>query len=152
MQRRGTFPNGMRASAVGRVLLAGLLVVGCSSDRISTYPTEGQVVFPDGQPVRTGLLELRSLEHDLNARGQIARDGSFALGTYTVDDGAVAGKHQAIVMQFLATDSDPDIRHDHGDPVDRKFADYTTSPLQVEIQPTSLNQLNVIVNRQQSTR
>ena len=134
------------------ILFAGLsacllLLIGCSSDRIPTYPTRGQVLFPDGSPVRTGVIELKSLEHDLNARGNIARDGSFTLGTYTDNDGAVAGKHQAIVMQFLASDSGPEIQHEHGDPVDPRFADYTTSALEFEIQPTSVNRLEVQVDR-----
>lgn len=124
-----------------------LLLIGCSSDSIPTYPTRGQVLFPDGRPVRTGVIELKSLEHDLNARGQIAHDGSFTLGTYTADDGAVAGMHQAVVMQFLASDSGPEIQHKHGDPVDLRFADYNTSSLEFEIQPVSVNQLEVQVER-----
>ena len=131
------------------LLLAGM---GCSNDRLPTYPVSGQIIFPDGQPVRTGLIELRSIEHGLNARGQIARDGSFVLGTYEAADGAVAGKHAAIVMQFLASDSGPEIEHDHGDPVDIKFADYTTSPLQFEIQPGEANVLSVQVQRAASAK
>ena len=137
---------------MGCLAVGGLLLVGCSSERIPTYAAQGQVVFPDGEPVRTGVLELKSLEHGLNARGQIARDGSFTLGTYAADDGAVAGEHQAIVVQFLAADSGPDIQHDHGDPVARRFADYTTSPLRFEIQPSSENQLRVQVERSRPAR
>ena len=63
-------------------------------------------------------------------------------------DGAVAGRHQAIVVQFLAIDSDPAIVHDHGDAVDRKFAAYETSGLEFEIRETSDNELKVVVEKQ----
>ena len=135
MHHRGILPSRRGVFVLGCLVLGGPPIVGCSSDRIPTYPAQGQVVFPDGEPVRTGVLELKSLEHGVNAQGQIARDGSFTLGTYTADDGAVAGEHQAIVVQFLATDSiDAEIEHDHGDPVDRRFADYATSGLEVAIE------------------
>jgi hypothetical protein len=130
-------------------LFGGLAITfGCSNGQIPTYPVRGQVVFSDEDPVKTGIVEFQSLEHPLNARGEIARDGSFMLGTYTDHDGAVAGKHKAIVVQFLATDSHPDIVHDHGDAVDRKFAAYETSGLEFEIAETEENVLRIVVGKQ----
>ena len=134
----------MRATATLALLL---LVSGCSDGRIPTYPVRGQVVFPDGAAVRTGIVELRSTQHPLNARGKIDRDGNFVLGTYEAADGAVAGKHQVIVIQFLANDASPDFEHDHGDPVDRRFADYGQSDLELEISE-SANDVRLEVQRQ----
>jgi len=112
------------------MVVGSLIACGCSNDQIPTYPVRGLVVFPDDTPARTGIVEFRSTKHQLNARGEIARDGSFVLGTYTDRDGAVSGKHKAIVVQFLATDSTPGVVHDHGDAIDRKFAAYETSGLE----------------------
>jgi hypothetical protein len=122
------------------------MICGCSSDRIPTFPVRGRVTFPDGAEVRTGVIELRSLEHGFNARSEIDRNGNFVLGTYENGDGAVAGQHQAIVMQFLATDSGPEMKHDHGDPVDQAYSDYATSPLRFEI-TDGANDLSVEVER-----
>ena len=133
--------------------LAGLAILtmpwgGCSNDQVPTYPVRGRVEFPDREPIRTGIVELQSLEAGLNARGNIARDGSFVLGTYASDDGAIAGEHRAIVVQLFAVDSiqDTDIVHDHGDAVDPKYADYATSGLTFEIEPKE-NVLRIVVER-----
>ncbi|MEX0938639.1 MAG: hypothetical protein WDZ59_12330 [Pirellulales bacterium] len=102
------------------------------------------VMFPDRQPVKTGVIEFQSVNHPLTARGKIQRDGSFELGTYEQADGAVAGKHRAIVVQVLAADSIAGVKHDHGGAVDRKFADYGTSKLEYTVEPRE-NQFTVIV-------
>ena len=83
--RRASWALASRAlasCALGRWILAGCLLgqaLGCSSDRLPTYPVTGRVVFTNGDPVKTGLIEFRSVEHGLNARADIARDGSFRL-------------------------------------------------------------------------
>jgi hypothetical protein len=122
------------------------LVAGCSNDRLPTYPVRGRVVFSDGEPVKTGTVEFQSVEHALNARGQIARDGTFRLGTYSSTDGAVSGTHRVIVIQFLAMDSTPEIQHDHGDPVDLRYASYDSSDLEAEV-VTGANELELVVER-----
>ena len=133
------------------VLLFAALLCGCADSGVPTYPANGRVIFEDGSPVRTGNVECRSLEFGLNARGKIARDGSFTLGTYTADDGAVAGEHQVIVVQFIGSDSfvaeqelGP-IEHDHGQPVALRFADYSTSGLKLTIDPDGDNFITLVV-------
>jgi hypothetical protein len=137
-----------RQRCFAALAVGSLIACGCSNDQIPTYPVRGQVVFPDDTPGRTGVVELQSTKHKLNARGEIARDGSFVLGTYTDSDGVVAGKHKAIVVQFLATDSTLGIVHDHGDAIDRKFAAYGTSGLEFEIAETDANVLRIVVEKQ----
>jgi hypothetical protein len=128
--------------------LLALGLAGCSDGRLPTYPVEGQVVFDDGRPVRTGFIEFLSDEHGINARGTIARDGTFQLTTYQTDDGAVGGRHQAVILQFLAQENVPGIRHDHGDPVSLKHSDYDTSGLEFVVEPNRSNSLRVVVERQ----
>lgn len=136
---------------VGGSLVALNLVIlftatlGCEP-KIPVYPVHGVVLFEDGEPVRTGMVEFESLEHGFNARGTIGRDGRFQLGTFGDADGAVAGRHRAMVIQFLAVDSTPEIVHDHGDPVSRAMADYETSGLQFDVQPKD-NELRISVPR-----
>jgi hypothetical protein len=137
-----------RLRAVSLLGLAAVALAGCGDARLPTYPVQGQVVFDDGRPVRTGFIEFQSEEHGINARGSIERDGTFTLTTYETNDGAVAGSHQAVVLQFLSQENVPAIHHDHGDPVSLKHADYATSDLTFVVEPERTNTLQVVVQRQ----
>ena len=56
--------------------------------------------LPDGSPLAGGMVEFQSAAVDgkqHNARGVIGTDGTFRLGTFEADDGALAGEHRAIV-------------------------------------------------------
>lgn len=119
----------MNVLHVGISLIVCLAVMGCGSSQIPTYPVSGTVVFEDGSSVRTGIVELESLDHKLSATGKIREDGSFVLGTYKSDDGACAGRHRAIVVQLIINDGTVKHSKDHGHPVDPMYASYTTSPL-----------------------
>ncbi|MEZ6129778.1 MAG: carboxypeptidase regulatory-like domain-containing protein [Planctomycetaceae bacterium] len=118
-----------------------LCVVGCGSDQVATYPVTGRVVFLDGSPVRTGTVELESKQFGTTATGSINQDGTFVLGTYTPNDGAAEGEHNAIVVQMIINDGS--IRHtvDHGNPVPPSYGDYDTSPLTVSVQPIEQNEI-----------
>lgn len=148
----GTAPLQMMRTYAGSLFaIMACLTAGCSDGRIPTFPAEGRVIFPTGAPVRTGFVESRSLDHAINARGKIERDGSFTLGTYTEGDGAVTGRHQSVVIQFIAGDNLlaeqylPKIVHDHGHEVDLSFADYTTSELEFTIKPDTKNFITLVV-------
>ena len=83
------------------VVSAFAFVLGCSSDRVPTYPVQGVVEFADGTPVRTGHVEFESVDHGTTASGRIEDDGSFVLGTYTTDDGAAPGDQRVLVLQIV---------------------------------------------------
>lgn len=132
-----------RASAA----IACVLLFGCGDDRPATFPTTGRVVFSDGQPVRTGTVELFSDEHQLNATGTIRNNGSFLLGTFSENDGACAGSHRAIVTQMIISDLQTKHILDHGAPVDPVFGSYTTSPLTVTIRADGPNEITLTVEK-----
>lgn len=117
---------------------------GCS-DRLTVYPVSGRVVFPDGNPVRTGTIEFESEVHGTTATGRISEDGHFALGTYAPTDGAVAGSHKAIVTQMVITDGTIKHEKDHGLPVAYKYRRYETSGLTFTVEPGGSNALEVLV-------
>jgi len=81
-------------------LAALAAIIGCSDGNPTRYEVRGQVLFPDGKPVTTGTIEFQSIDHDppLNATGSISPEGRFELGTFDVDDGAVPGRHRAVVL------------------------------------------------------
>jgi len=129
------------------LLIWVVLAAGCSSDRIPTYPVSGRVVFENGNPVRHGKIELESRDYGTTATGTIDQDGSFVLGTYTADDGAVAGEHDAIVVQMVIADGSFEHTINHGDAAPPRYADYETSPLTVSVDPDRKNAVTITISQ-----
>ncbi len=127
------------------VLLAALALTGCGDSRLKTVPVTGRVVFPDGSPARTGTIELESRDFPITASGQINPDGSFVLGTYESNDGAVPGFHQVIVVQMVINDGTINHTMDHGKMVDPKYSTYGMSGLNVMVDPKTENHLVIEV-------
>ncbi len=122
--------------------LMAFSLLGCSSGETTTYPVSGVVRFPDGKLLREGTIEfeISGVKNPITATGEIAPDGSFFLGTYQIDDGAVAGSHRVVVI------ADPVI----GTGVERpgllpksilhqKYRDFRSSGIVVEVEPTINN-------------
>ncbi len=112
-------------------------VAGCSGGSSKTSPVSGIVRFPDGKLLREGTIEfeLASEENAATATGEIGPDGSFVLGTFAVDDGAIPGTHRVAVI------SDVVIGNGAERPgmiaitkLDPKFRDFGTSGLQFVVQ------------------
>lgn len=120
------------------ILTAGIIgTVGCSQEP-KTYPVRGLVRFSDGKPLQHGTIEFVVKNHDNppTARGEIGPDGSFILGTYALDDGALAGVHRAVVI------SDYDIGNGRERPgmfeksrLHAKYRDFATSGLEFTVHP-----------------
>lgn len=119
--------------------------VGCGPQALKPYPVQGRVVFPDGSPVHVGTVELRSREHGVQARGTIAEDGQFQLSTYRTNDGAVAGWHDAVVIQMINVESIPGFKPSKVGVVDPKFGSYKTSQLSCQIVPGPSNAVTLTV-------
>ncbi len=121
------------------VLLLMLCFLGCNSGQLPTHTVDGIVRFDDGTSPMFGDIEFYSVEHQLNARGKINRDGSFTVGTYEENDGAVEGQHQVVIQQvtgdYLTAKLVDQIDHDHGALVDPAYFDYRTSGLECVISP-----------------
>ena len=114
------------------IAAAALLFAGCSDSGLTTYRAGGKVVFSDGTPLPGGTVEFKSVDHEpsVGARGTIESDGTFRLGTMSEDDGAVEGKHLAVVMPpMLKVDRD-EIRGPVPEPIDPKFQQFLESGLE----------------------
>lgn len=111
-----------------------LLVAGCGGS--ATVPVAGKVVFQDGSPATElagYLVNLDSQELQLSANGVVQPDGSFAVGTHDVDDGALPGRYKVAL-----TPPEPPL--DGPAPpavIDPKYSDFNKSGLEVEITPDS---------------
>ena len=120
--------------AIATLILMQLALSGCSRDKHpKRYAVSGKVLFPDGEPVRTGVVELVPEEGNLTAHGDIKRDGTYSLSTIKFNDGAVPGNYRVVVKQFIFYDKIPEHKHDHGGDVSVKFADEKSTPLRLEV-------------------
>jgi prepilin-type N-terminal cleavage/methylation domain-containing protein len=119
--------------------------IGCSDPRHKTYPVRGQVVFENGTPVRMGTVECKSTLLKTNATGTIAQDGTFSLTTYKENDGAVAGLHKCVVVQFVPTENLPNHKPTTLGVVNKKYSSYSTTDLQFEVSPKSENRIRLVV-------
>ncbi len=121
----------------GFVCLCLIAVGGCGGPP-KTYPVQGLVVYPDGKPVKRGTVEFEVIgqKKPITATGEIAADGSFQLGTYAANDGAIAGEHRAAVI----------VDYDIGTGVERpdelpppelhpKYRAFKTSDLKFTVEP-----------------
>ena len=123
-------------------------LTGCSS-KPETHPVKGIVQFPDGKLLQSGTIELESEDEDgkpVCARGDINPDGSFVLGTYELDDGALPGTHRAIVIadSSIGTGTErPDLVEQTA--LHPRYRSYEKSGLKFTIEPGS-NELVVKVD------
>lgn len=133
---RGANAKSFSLMALG-LALSLLTLPGCGASGPTTYPVKGVVRFTDGKPVRFGEIEFQSLEQfqgqPWNARGKIARDGSFTVETRGAGNGAVEGKHKVVIHQVVVDYYNLNVVHDHGALIDRKYSDYGTTDLEVEV-------------------
>lgn len=70
-------------------------VAGCNTK--GTYPVEGKVVYDDGTPaveLAGYTVSMDSSEHNVGANGVVQADGTFRIGTYDNDDGALPGTYR----------------------------------------------------------
>jgi hypothetical protein len=76
--------------------MALLLAAGCGGAGL--YPVEGQVVFADGTPLKSGTVVFSSVDQQvlIGARGEL-KDGAFRASTYRLNDGAPPGTYTVMV-------------------------------------------------------
>lgn len=127
------------------MLLGTLVAAACSGDQLPTFPATGQVVFRDGSPVRMGTVELKSREHGVQARGEIGTDGRFVLTTFDDGDGAVAGMHDCVVVQFVMVEDVANYQPSTEGVVHQRFGSYATSGLECTISEADDNDLIITV-------
>lgn len=86
--------------ALALVFVGG--AIGCSSEnRIETATVSGSVTY-NGDPLQIGSLLFVPVGGGPSAEANIGTDGSFEMGTYDDDDGAVLGEHKVMITAFTA--------------------------------------------------
>ncbi len=141
-------PQSLRMLMVAAVC-ALAATAGCEQgDRLKTYPVTGTVTFPDGQRFsggRESFIVFESTEQSINATGVIEPDGTFSLGTYEPDDGAIAGSHRVSITPPTPA-GDPDQMR--ADPLmHSKYRNLDTSGLEVTVEAIRSNHIPITVTR-----
>jgi len=116
-----------------------LLVNGCSQPSHNT----GVVSFDDGQPVRSGSVEFRSLGNTGRYASRIDEQGGFTLLDQSGKPACPPGEYEVVVVQIVLTEDLAAGAHTHGRTVPRRFADYYTSGLRVNVPTEPLEALEV---------
>ena len=122
---------------------------GCGQQQPApTFPVTGRVVFADGTPLASGgTIHLEAVDgYPYNARGAIQKDGTFQLSTFGELDGAVLGKHQAMVQAKRDTTDWTERGIVPRPVIDERFENYDTSGLEYNIEESN-NELDVVVER-----
>jgi hypothetical protein len=121
------------------LLFVGLILqsatVGCGGRGLCQV--KGQVVFKDGSDVSVlarGLVAFYPAEPDMpkvSSRGEIQKDGSFQMSTYSEGDGVHPGKYRVMVTPppFLRKNRD-DVRPRL---IDERYSDFETSGLEATV-------------------
>ena len=123
-------------------LLLPLLGSGCSGP---SGISDGVVRFEDGEPVRSGSVELRKLVGDQRYAGKIDVEGRFTLADEQGRKGCPPGDYEAVVVQIVVTEDLPPELHQHGRTVPRHFADYYTSNLEVTVNEDQTTPIEIVL-------
>jgi hypothetical protein len=86
--------DGRAWTGLSLALLTGLLG-GCGDGRPVRVPVSGRITYA-GQPLETGFIYFWP-ERGVQAHGQIQSDGTFTLGTYERQDGAMPGSYTVTI-------------------------------------------------------
>ncbi|MCM2370327.1 hypothetical protein [Aporhodopirellula aestuarii] len=130
------------------LVLLVLAVAGCSDPGRDTYPVSGLVKFADGTVLRDGSVEFEIIGRQpaVTATGQIRPDGTFTLGTFAADDGALAGKHRVAVIHRYTIGTGAErpgmIPESELHP---RYRSFDTSGITLEVEPTE-NQIIIDVD------
>jgi hypothetical protein len=88
--------------------------------------------------------EVREGESKVSARGTIEKDGTFVVSTFVPGDGAIAGRHRALVVPAMPPgpinqyNPSPAVIHD-------RFLRFDTSGLEFTVESDGLNRFEITV-------
>jgi hypothetical protein len=129
---------------------------GCFGQSSATYPVTGVVKHPDGKPLAGGRILFQPVgETGHAARGIISHDGTFQLGTYAHDDGAIAGGYKAVITPAIpdnALDNPASIAR-YRSTVDLRYQNVTTTPLEFKVRDDgSTNRFEIVLEPTRTER
>ncbi len=101
----------------------------------SAVTVSGKVLLPGGQPLANGWVVFHAKDAPGNdASAPTEADGSFKLGTFKKDDGAIPGRY-VVTIETQSKAKKPESR------IPRTFQSMESSPLKLEITASGPNEL-----------
>lgn len=133
-------------------LLSVVWMSGCGGQKL--YPVQGKIVYTDGTPAKDlegYTVALESIDQAATAEkagvsgwGRVQADATFHISTYREGDGAVPGRHRVAIT--------PEVQLSDGSVakpiIPPRYTRFETSGLEVEIKPTSSNEITLTIERQ----
>jgi hypothetical protein len=130
-------------------LLALFLCVGCGPRNNpkfeKTVPVRGKVVLANGTPVAGGLITFRHKDPTKGAAwGTIGRDGSFELGMYKKNDGAIPGTY-TVIVEPIVFDQNGNPRPNKSLGIPAKYTKAESSDLTVEVKDEGDQEMKLVL-------
>lgn len=133
----------MNSRVVVASLAAALLALaGCSSENPETYKVIGKIVY-DGQPVKSGVVQLLPEGGGNSAIGNLQPDGTFQLTTFKQNDGACPGTYTVTIQAMPEEDADDPMSGLPG----MEFAGSGKPPVPLKYENPETSDLKVNVNK-----
>ena len=131
----------------GFAVLAGLSALGCQPG-LELIPVHGEVRY-QGNPLEYGSVMFQPKGNGPLARGTINSDGTFVLGTNTIDDGVRRGVCRVRVTSLEAQKTGSTAHRDRElalgrSAIPKKYQSFGTSELTVDVRPGM--ELPVVLN------
>ena len=125
------------------LVFVALLVCGCGDGRVPVYPITGKVEY-EGKPAPFATVifhpQNAPIANDaLSPRATTALDGTFALSTYGVRDGAPEGDYRVTVSwqvpegRIDPNELDPDVMQDSPERIPKKYTRPNSTPIRLAI-------------------
>jgi hypothetical protein len=111
--------------ALGWLILLG--AGGCGSQNL--FPVNGKVAHKDGTPVTAGMVIFEPVTQKVSARGEIKSDGTFQIGTYGNNDGAMEGEYKVVIAPPPLPEEGKRVRS----PISPKYQSLESTPLKFTV-------------------
>ena len=112
------------------VAILAATLMGCQH---SVGPKVGIVRFQDGSCLTSGSIEFRNIANGMCFASRVNNRGVFHPTNINQKIGLPVGTYEVVIVQIVLTEDLAKGDHSHGHTVPRRYADYSTSGLQVTV-------------------
>jgi hypothetical protein len=133
--------------------LSAVTVAGCQRSPYELAPVRGKVTI-DGRPVSQAKIMFAPVENADNANpgkpafGLLREDGSYALTTYEIDDGAVVGEHWVTLVNLAREARAMQAKPERRSTAVPSFSQISV-PRRVTVVPGKENQIDITLTRRE---
>jgi hypothetical protein len=124
-----------RSTLLACVFLVFFAIAGCGDSGPALEKVQGKILYQDGSPVTSGVVEFEPTTGGLTARSKIEADGRYLLKTGE-RTGVVAGKHRISIVQMIMAEGmgKHGVEHQKPKVVPPRYAKFDTSLLERTIE------------------